>query len=83
MAEHDLKNVDQSKAIHSIRREHRINRVALPLAVFYVFYLMWTVLTDLGLFLRIVTVAFFITLVYFTISGTMYLSDKIKKKREK
>ena len=59
MAEHDLKNADQSKAIHSIRREHRINRVALPLAVFYVFYLMWTVLTDLGLFLRIVTVAFF------------------------
>ena len=67
MAERNLKNTDQNKAIHAIHQEH----------------LMWTVLTDFSLFLKTVTVALFITLVYFFISDTLYLCDKMKKKRKR
>ncbi|MBC6350488.1 MULTISPECIES: hypothetical protein [Lactobacillus] len=83
MAERNLKDADQNKAIHAMRQEHRINRVVLPIAALYVVFLMWTALTNFSLALKIATVAFFITLVYFAISDTMYLYDKIKKKREK
>ena len=79
MAERNLKN----KAIHAIHQEHWINQVVLPIVALYVVFLMWTVLTDFSLFLKTVTVALFITLVYFVISDTLYLRDKMKKKRKR
>ena len=83
MAERNLKNTDQDKAIHAIHQEHRINQVVLPISALYVVFLMWTVLTAFSLFLKTVTVAFFITLVYFVISDTLYLHDKMRKKRKR
>ena len=83
MAERNLKNTDQNKAIHAIHQEHWINQVVLPIVALYVVFLMWTVLTDFNLFLKTVTVALFITLVYFVISDTLYLRDKMKKKRKR
>ena len=46
MAERNLKNTDQNKAIHAIHQEHWINQVVLPIVALYVVFLMWTVLTD-------------------------------------
>ena len=83
MAERNLKNTDQNKAIHAIHQEHWINQVVLPIVALYVVFLMWTVLTDFSLFLKTVTVALFVTLVYFVISDTLYLRDKMKKKRKR
>ena len=83
MAERNLKNTDQNKAIHAIHQEHWINQVVLPIVALYVVFLMWTVLTDFSLFLKTVTVALVITLVYFVISDTLYLRDKMKKKRKR
>ena len=83
MAERNLKNTDQNKAIHAIHQEHWINQVVLPIVALYVVFLMWTVLTDFSLFLKTVTVALFIILVYFVISDTLYLRDKMKKKRKR
>lgn len=62
MAERNLKDADQDKAIHAMRQEHRINRVVLPIAALYVVFLMWTALTNFSLALKIATVAFLLHL---------------------
>lgn len=83
MAERELKNLDQGKVLRAKAQERHFNQIVLPLAAAFICFLIWTVITNIGLFFKTITVAALILFVYFVISDSMYLHDKLKKRREK
>lgn len=82
MAERELKNLDQGKVLRAKAQERHFNQIVLPLAAAFICFLIWTVITNIGLFFKTITVAALILFVYFVISDSMYLHDKLKKRRE-
>ena len=83
MAERELKNLDQGKVLRAKAQERHFNQIVLPLAAAFICFLIWTVITNIGLFFKTITVAALILFIYFVISDSMYLHDKLKKRREK
>lgn len=82
MAERELKNLDQGKVLRAKAQERHFNQIVLPLAAAFICFLIWTVITNIGLFFKTITVAALILFIYFVISDSMYLHDKLKKRRE-
>ena len=82
MAERELKNLDQGKVLRAKAQERHFNQIVLPLAAAFICFLIWTVITNIGLFFKTITVVALILFVYFVISDSMYLHDKLKKRRE-
>lgn len=82
MAERELKNLDQGKVLRAKAQERHFNQIVLPLAATFICFLIWTVITNIGLFFKTITVAALILFIYFVISDSMYLHDKLKKRRE-
>ena len=82
MAERELKNLDQGKVLRAKAQERHFNQIVLPLAAAFICFLIWTVITNSGLFFKTITVAALILFIYFVISDSMYLHDKLKKRRE-
>lgn len=82
MAERELKNLDQGNVLRAKAQERHFNQIVLPLAAAFICFLIWTVITNIGLFFKTITVAALILFVYFVISDSMYLHDKLKKRRE-
>lgn len=82
MAERELKNLDQGKVLRAKAQERHFDQIVLPLAAAFICFLIWTVITNIGLFFKTITVAALILFVYFVISDSMYLHDKLKKRRE-
>lgn len=82
MAEHEFKDLDQAKISHAKAQERHFNKIILPLAAAFICFLIWTVITSIGLFFKTITIVALILFVYFVISDSMYLHDKLKKRRE-
>lgn len=82
MAEHEFKDLDQAKTLRAKAQERHFNQIILSLAAAFICFLIWTVITHLGLFFKTITIAASILFVYFVISDSMYLHDKLKKRRE-
>ena len=82
MAERELKNLDQGKVLRAKAQERHFNQIVLPLAAAFICFLIWTVITNIGLFFKTITIVALILFVYFVISDSMYLHDKLKKRRE-
>lgn len=82
MAEHEFKDLDQAKISHAKAQERHFSKIILPLAAVFICFLIWTVITSIGLFFKTITIVALILFVYFVISDSMYLHDKLKKRRE-
>ena len=83
MAEHEFKDLDQAKISHAKAQERHFNQIILPLAAAFICFLIWTVITNIGLFFKTITVAASGLFVYFVISDPMYFTWQIEKAQRK
>lgn len=78
-----LRNLDQGKVFHVINVERRVTKAISTLAVIYIAFLIWTVMTNFGLFMKCISITFVVILIYFIICWIFYIHDWIKKRRTK
>ncbi|MBA1393806.1 hypothetical protein EQ500_07995 [Lactobacillus sp. XV13L] len=80
MAKKILKDLNESKGIHALAREHKVNRIVLPLAALYVVFLIMTVMFNFGIFAKAILITFVVLFTYFLIATSLDIRDWYKRR---
>lgn len=80
MLKKKIKNLDNGNVFHLINQERKIDKIILPLAAVYTSFLIWAVMFNFGLFMRVIFVTFVILSIYFFTCRVLDLYDRYKDK---
>ncbi|WEV51715.1 hypothetical protein OZX69_03195 [Lactobacillus sp. ESL0731] len=82
MKKRKLEDLSDGKLFHLINLDRKIGRIVGVISSIYICFLIWTVMTNFGIFAKAVFVTFVVLAIYFSICTILDIKDKIKRHKQ-
>ncbi|MDF7669375.1 hypothetical protein [Lactobacillus sp. ESL0703] len=82
MKKKEIKNLSEGRFFHLINLERKISRIVGVISSCYVCFLIWTVMTNFGVFAKAISVTFVVLAIYFSICAILDIKDRINRRKQ-